>query len=127
MKPFEQMITFEQYCLSKGLNIPKELTPKSEIISDPVMVARVGDMVKTYQPELRLIIGARIEALKNELLMEATPYETLELRRCIMELATLFSDIDSYVKNREDQILYEQQEKERKEKEEMGNIGQDTD
>ena len=119
--------TFENYCLSKGLNLPKELTPRSEIISNPEMVGRVGDMVKTYQPELRLIIGARIEALKSELLMECTPYEVLEIRRCIMEIATLLSDIDSYIKNREDQILFEEQEKAKKEREESGDVGQSED
>lgn len=117
-------MTFEQYCLSKGLSLPKELTPRSEIISNPEMVGRVGDMVKTYEPELRLIIGARIESLKNELLMDCTPYEVLEIRRCIMEIATLLSDIDSYIKNRDDQILFEEQERARKEKEESEDVGQ---
>lgn len=102
-------LSFEQYCLSKGLNMPKDLCKSEDILNSPEKLSRVGNMCKEYKEELKLIIEARIAPLREELLMDCTPYEVLEIRRVIMEIATLLSDIDSYVINREAQITVEEQ------------------
>lgn len=117
--------TLNQYLLSCGIHLPKPLIQSDEIINDPEKLARVGDMVNTYKDEIRLIIEARIAPLREELLMECLPYEVLELRRAIMEIASLMNDIDSYSKNRNAQIARDDEIRAR-EAEGLGNNGDDT-
>lgn len=117
--------TFEQYMLSCGIKFPKDLIQSDDIINDPEKLARVGDMVKTYREELRLIIEARIAPLREEMLMNCTPYELLELRRCVMEIASIMNDIDSYTKYRDAQISRDQEIREA-EAQGQSNNGYDT-
>lgn len=102
--------TFEEYCLSKGLNFPKKLCQSEEILNSPERLARIGNMCTEYKEELNLIIEARIAPLQEELLLRAIPMEVPEIRRAVMEIACLSSDIDSYISNRESQIKAEEEQ-----------------
>lgn len=88
--------TLGKYLLERQVKFPKPMIPLEEIVNDPEKLERVGGFIKNNREELTLIIEARLEALREELLMEAIPYEVMELRRAIMEIATLLSDFQSY-------------------------------
>lgn len=90
-------MTLEERYLLAGLRTGKPLVTCEDILNDPSKLERVGTMVKEYREELDLIIQARISPIREDLLLHCSPYETVQLRNIIIELAMLGDDFNKYV------------------------------
>lgn len=88
--------TLESFLLKRKIDLTKQPITADEIKSDKLMLAKVGGLLNDNGDVLRLIIEARIDVIRAELLMRATPYETIVLRQAIVEVALLLDDIEGY-------------------------------
>lgn len=88
---------YKEYLLTHGIDLTKKGMTKADIISNKEELSRVAGYVTDGRDILETIVGARIEALKEELQYHASPFEVLEIRRCIVEFSLLLQDFDAYV------------------------------
>lgn len=88
--------TLQTFLLKRKIDLNKNPITSTEIKSDKVMLAKVGSLLNDHGDVLRLIIEARLAPIREELIMTATPYETLPLRQALVEVALLLDDIAGY-------------------------------
>lgn len=90
------MDSLADFLLKRKIDLKKDSITSNEIKSDKLMLAKVGALLNDHGDVLRLIIEARMAPIREELLLNATPYEVLPLRQALVEIAMLLDDIEGY-------------------------------
>ena len=89
-------LTLEQYLLNHKIDFSKDIASPDEIAGDDDLIAKVGSLVTNSRDAITLVIQARIEAIRREMILECSVYDVPLKRMAITELAALFDDFDKY-------------------------------
>lgn len=113
------MDELEKYLLQRGFFDPLvalDDTRASEdaILADDALLAEVASIYKGKERALKALIYERIKPIIKELVMKATPAETMVLRQAMVEVSLIMDDAKKYSDE------YDNREKEKKEREANG-------
>ncbi len=84
----------EQYLLNRGVDIMDRAKPL-EIINDKELLTRVAGAWSANKDEIRLVVRARCEKLRHQLIFTALPQETVVLRQALAEVAGILDDFEN--------------------------------
>lgn len=83
-----------EYLATRNLEIAERERPL-EITEDAEMLANVAGVWKGSQNEIRLVIQARCDKLREKLIATDLPYETIVSRQCLVELGGILEDFEN--------------------------------
>jgi len=82
-----------KYLLERGVNITSnDLDPK--ITEDTVLLGKVAGAWKTNKEEITAVIQARMNRIREDLILNCIPQETVVLRQVLVELAGIIDDFE---------------------------------
>jgi hypothetical protein len=83
--------------LARGLIAPRDVfndkAPAQRILDDETLLARVAAI---DQGAFEAVIGARINAIADDLIGNASPAEVIIFRQAIVEITTTAADLEKY-------------------------------
>ena len=82
-----------EYLNTRGIEITKRRKP-IEITEDEGMLADVAGVWKEGKDEIRLVVQARCDQIREKLIVNCHPYEVTVWRQALMELAGILQDFE---------------------------------
>jgi hypothetical protein len=82
-----------EYLNTRGVEITKRRKP-IEITEDEGMLHDVAGVWKEGKDEIRLVVQARCDQIREKLIFSCQPYEVAILRQALVELAGILHDFE---------------------------------
>lgn len=85
----------ESYLISRGLYDPKQDT-KKEILENEALLSAIAGAWNNDKEAIQTVVRARLDVIRDTLLLEAVPQEVMVLRQALLEVAAILTDFESY-------------------------------
>jgi hypothetical protein len=94
------MIKFEEYLLERGLyEHTKDVG--NEILENDELLHELADVWRGHRKAIELLLQARMQPIREELVMRALPVEVPVLRQNMLEVAAIADDLERYATEHE--------------------------
>jgi hypothetical protein len=86
--------SLKQYLLNRGLNINDRAKPL-EITDDKKLLTEVAGAWSANKEAIRLVVRARCDKIREDMIFNTLPHETIVKREALMELAGILHDFEN--------------------------------
>lgn len=93
-------IKLETYLLNRELNAPNK-DVGAEILADDQLLAEIAGIWRGHRKAIETLLQARIQPIREELVLKAYPAEVVVLRQAIVEIGALATDLETYAAEHE--------------------------
>src|SRR4051794_1659721 len=90
----------QAYLIERELYAP-DTDVKQAILEDDALLAELAGIWLGHKTALQKLLQARIQPIREKMVLRAHPAEVMVLRQAIVELGALFSDLEGYAAEHE--------------------------